>query len=67
MIAVLYARGGFDLVLGTTAMIALGFVIGTELIAVLVKWGGAPARPDSAGGVRTTSVRRQHRRLPSEA
>jgi hypothetical protein len=36
MIALLYVRGGFDLVLGVTALIALGFVIGTVLIAVLV-------------------------------
>jgi predicted MFS family arabinose efflux permease len=36
MIAVLYGRGGFNLVLGTTAIIALGFVIGTIAIAILV-------------------------------
>jgi predicted MFS family arabinose efflux permease len=36
IIAVLYGRGGFDLVLGATSMIALGFVVGTALIAVLV-------------------------------
>jgi hypothetical protein len=36
MIALLYARGGFDLVLGVTALIALGFVIGTILVAILV-------------------------------
>ena len=36
LIAVLYGRGGFDLVLTATAVIALGFVIGTALIAVLV-------------------------------
>jgi predicted MFS family arabinose efflux permease len=36
VIAILYARGGFDLVLGATAVIALGFVIATALIAVLV-------------------------------
>jgi MFS family permease len=36
MIAVLYGRGGFDLVLGVTAVIAFGFVIGTAAIAVLV-------------------------------
>jgi predicted MFS family arabinose efflux permease len=36
MIAYLYGRGGFDLVLGTTVVIALGFVVGTTLIAVLV-------------------------------
>jgi len=36
MISSLYARGGFDLVLSVTAVVALGFVIGTVLIAVLV-------------------------------
>jgi MFS family permease len=36
MISSLYGRGGFDLVLGVTAVVALGFVIGTVLIAVLV-------------------------------
>ena len=35
-IAVLHGRGGFGLVLGTTAVIALGFVFATALIAVLV-------------------------------
>src|SRR5262249_17321434 len=34
-IALLYGRGGFDLVLGTTATIALGFVFATAAIAVL--------------------------------
>ena len=36
MIALLHGRGGFDLVLGVTAVIALGFVIGTAMIALLV-------------------------------
>ncbi len=36
LIAVLYGRGGFDLVLGVSAFIAAGFVIGTAAIAVLV-------------------------------
>jgi MFS family permease len=36
VIAVLYGRGGFTLVLGSTAVIALGFVIATAVIAVLV-------------------------------
>ena len=36
MISSLYGRGGFDLVLGVTAVVALGFVIGTVLIAVMV-------------------------------
>ena len=36
MIAFLYGRGGFDLVLGVTAVIALGFVVGTAGVAILV-------------------------------
>lgn len=36
LIAILHGRGGFDLVLGVAAFIALGFVIGTAAIAVLV-------------------------------
>lgn len=36
VIAVLHGRGGFGLVLGTTAIIALGFVVATAVIAVLV-------------------------------
>ena len=36
VIAILYGRGGFDLVLNTTAAIALGFVVATALIAFLV-------------------------------
>jgi hypothetical protein len=36
MIAFLHSRGGFDLVLGVTAIVALGFVIGTAAIAILV-------------------------------
>jgi MFS family permease len=36
MIAFLHSRGGFDLVLGATAIVALGFVIGTAVIAILV-------------------------------
>ena len=35
-IAFLHGRGGFGLVLGTTAVIALGFVVATAVIAVLV-------------------------------
>jgi len=35
MIAILYARGGFDLVLGTTAVIALGFLVAVLLIALI--------------------------------
>jgi MFS family permease len=36
MISVLYGRGGFDLVLTVTAIVALGFVIGTAAVAFLV-------------------------------
>jgi len=36
LIAILYGRGGFDLVLGTAAVIALGFVVATIAVAVLV-------------------------------
>jgi MFS family permease len=36
MIAFLHSRGGFDLVLGVTAIVAFGFVIGTGVIAILV-------------------------------
>jgi len=35
MIAVLYARGGFGLVLGTTALIAMGFLVAAVVIAML--------------------------------
>jgi hypothetical protein len=35
MIAVLHGRGGFDLVLDTTAVIALGFLIGVLLTAFI--------------------------------
>jgi MFS family permease len=36
MIALLHGRGGFDLVLAVTAVVALGFVVATAAIAVLV-------------------------------
>jgi hypothetical protein len=35
LIAVLYGRGGFSLVLSATALIALGFLIAVLLIAVI--------------------------------
>jgi MFS family permease len=35
MIALLYGRGGFDLVLGTTAVIALGFLVAVVAIAMI--------------------------------
>jgi hypothetical protein len=35
MIAFLYGRGGFDLVLGTTAVIALGFLVAVITIALI--------------------------------
>ncbi len=36
LIALLHGRGGFDLVLGITALVALGFVIATVAVTVLV-------------------------------
>jgi MFS family permease len=36
MISLLYGRGGFDLVLKVTSLVALGFVIGTAAVAFLV-------------------------------
>ena len=36
MIAFLHSRGGFDLVLTATAVIAMGFVLGTAGVAILV-------------------------------
>jgi MFS family permease len=36
MISVLHKFGGFDLVLGVIAVVALGFVIGTAMVALLV-------------------------------
>jgi hypothetical protein len=36
VIAVLHGQGGFGLLLGVTAVIALGFVAATAIIAVLV-------------------------------
>jgi hypothetical protein len=36
MIAFLHSRGGFDLVLTATAVIAVGFLIGTAAVALLV-------------------------------
>ncbi len=35
MIALLYGRGGFDLVLGATAVVALGFLVAVLLIALI--------------------------------
>ena len=35
MIAILYGRGGFGLVLGVTAFVALGFLVAALLIALL--------------------------------
>ena len=35
MIALLYGRGGFNLVLGATAVIALGFLIAVLAIALI--------------------------------
>ena len=36
MIAFLHSRGGFDLVLTATAVIAVGFLVGTAAVALLV-------------------------------
>ena len=36
MIAYLHGRGGFNLILSSTTLIALGFVVGTSAIAILV-------------------------------
>jgi hypothetical protein len=36
LVAFLHSRGGFDLVLTATAVIALGFVVATAMIAALV-------------------------------
>ena len=36
MIAFLHSRGGFDLVLEVTAIVAFGFVIGTAGVGLLV-------------------------------
>jgi hypothetical protein len=36
MIAFLHSRGGFDLVLTATAVIAVGFLLGTAGVALLV-------------------------------
>ena len=44
MIALLYGRGGFGLVLGATALIAMGFLVAAVLIAVLAN-GVEKARP----------------------
>ncbi len=44
MIAFLHARGGFGLVLGVTAIVALGFLVGAILIAILAN-GVEKARP----------------------
>jgi hypothetical protein len=35
MIAVLYGRGGFGLVLGVTALVAMGFLVAAIAIAIL--------------------------------
>jgi uncharacterized membrane protein YraQ (UPF0718 family) len=35
MIAILYTRGGFDLILGATAVVALGFLIAVLAIALI--------------------------------
>ena len=53
-IAFLHGRGGFDLVLAVTAVIALGFVVATAVIAVLVNGVEKErTRVVAAGGVST--------------
>ncbi len=47
MIAFLHARGGFGLVLGVTAIVALGFLIGAMLVAILAN-GVEKARVETA-------------------
>ena len=47
IIALLHGRGGFDLVLGVTAVFALAFAVGTAAIALLVH-GAEKARAGSA-------------------
>ena len=49
VIALLHGRGGFGLVLGITAVVALGFVIETALIAVLVHGVDDPVVPIEQG------------------
>ena len=57
MIAFLHSRGGFDLVLGVTAVIALGFVIGTAAVALLVN-GVERDIPSGAAGRIASKQRR---------
>ena len=61
LIALLHGRGGFDLVLAVTAVIALGFVVATAAIAVLVNSVEKEARAGAAAGgigTQTRSCRR---------
>lgn len=48
MIALLYGRGGFDLILGTTAVIALGFLVAVLAIALVVERAEETRVPQSA-------------------
>jgi MFS family permease len=48
MIALLYGRGGFDLILGTTAVIALGFLIAVFAIALVAERVEETRVPQSA-------------------
>jgi MFS family permease len=47
MIALLYGRGGFDLVLGATAVIALGFLVAVLLIALIANGVEKARVPDA--------------------
>ncbi len=49
MIALLYGRGGFDLILGTTAVIALGFLVAVVATAFLADGVEKRRMPRSAG------------------
>ena len=51
MIAFLHSRGGFDLVLTATAVIAVGFVIGTAGVALLVNGVERDLEAVAAGGI----------------
>ena len=57
MIAVLYGRGGFGLVLGATAFIALGFLVAVLLIAFIANGVERERDPDDpAGGMKCRPV-----------
>ena len=64
MIAVLYGRGGFDLVLGVTAVVALGFLVAVILIAMIAN-GVEKARvpqPSRRNSLRRRTIEKPRRR-----